>query len=47
MKYQGYTILRNIDGYTIYDYSDRNVGWAVSVNEAKAFIDNMFIANFA
>jgi hypothetical protein len=47
MKYQGYTILRNIDGYVIYDYSDRNVGCAGSVNEAKTVIDNIIIANFA
>ena len=46
MKYQGYTILRNIDGYAIY-IQDRWIGWAVSVEKAKSYIDNMFVANFA
>ena len=46
MKYQGYTILRNIDGYSIYNQNHR-IGWAVSVEKAKNFIDNMFVANFA
>ncbi len=46
MKYQGYTILRNIDGYSIYSQYNR-IGWAVSVDEAKKVIDNLFIANYA
>jgi len=46
MKYKGYTIIKKTEGYQIFGNSI-TIGWAKDLESAKAYIDNLFVANFA
>ena len=46
MKYKGFTIIKKTQGYQIFGNSI-TIGWVQSLEAAKEYIDNMFVATFA